>query len=242
MYFKKFSLITVCYDRWYHLQHVIKSWFVQDYPNIELIVVIGGEDDSPLQIVQSENFRGTVVRIRNASCYRPSYMRNVGAMVSQGEMLGFVDSDIELSRYWVSYCVKQLKHYDIVANENTLNEQDAGGCTGTQSIQRWLFERIHGYNENLDYAWGYEDTDLLIRAQRAGGKPTGYALSMIRHIRHNDDVRKRHFTNKQLIPRSPKIFMQHLDTCRHDAEVHPYEANRVRRLTFPSDEITKITK
>lgn len=242
MYFKKFSLITVCYDRWYHLQHVIRSWFEQDYPKLEFVVVAGGTDDGPLQLVQIEEFHGMVLRIRNAPNYRASYMRNAGAMAAQGEVLGFVDADIVLDKQWVSYCMMQLqRRYDIVANEGTLNDQDSGGCSGTQALQRWLFEKIHGFNENLDYSWGYEDTDLLVRAQRAGGRPMGYPPSMVRHIKHGDDVRQKHFIG-QWEPRAPRTFMQQLDVCRRDTEIHLYEANRVQRLSFPPDEITKIAK
>jgi len=169
-------------------------------------------------------------------------MRNIGAAAATGEILGFVDADVYLVPQWANHCVAQLQQRcDAVINSVTWSEADAGGCTGTCVLQRWLFERVNGFNENLDAAWGYEDTDLLVRLQRAGGRVGSYPVSMVRHINHGDDLRQCHFIGKRQA-RAPGTFMQHLDTCRRDAEVHCYEANRVRRLTFPTPEITQIVR
>jgi hypothetical protein len=224
------------------LQHSVQSWYRQDYPQVEYVIVGGPQDDGLKLLPQNEYFHGTLLHVRNAPHYRASYMRNLGVLAATGEILCFVDADIALDPNWVSFCVAQLKRrFDIVVNSPLLSSKDMGGATGTLAIQRWLFERIRGYNENLDYAWGYEDTDLIVRSQKAGGRVSGYPPAMLRHITHEDSVRSRHFCDEH-DPRAPKTFMQHLKVCQDDCEIHLFEANRVQRLRFPPDEITKIVK
>lgn len=240
MVLRKFSLITVCYDRLEQLLASWPSWAAQDYPFVEHVVVVAGPSDEPTKIIYNTGFNGRVVRIRNAAYYRPSYYRNAGAFLSTGEYLGFVDADIELKPSWISLCVQNMvARYDVVANGATISNYDAGGVSGTLAIQRWLFEKIHGYNENLDDAWGYEDTDLLVRAQRAGGRATGYPRELATHAAHGDEIRTR-YMRSQLKPRLPKTFVQQLWTCHLDSMVHSYEANRVRRVEFPECEVFKI--
>lgn len=239
----KFSLITVCYKRWHHFQATFKSWVEQSYPNIEMVVVADGRDEAIKSVTYNPEFTGQLLRLHNAPYYRASYMRNVGAMAATGEYFGFVDADVYLHTDWVSSCMSLLtKSADIVANDQTLSGDDAGGITGSMAIARWLFEKLHGYNENLDGAWGYEDTDLLIRAQRAGGRVGSFPMKMLQHLKHDDRARQEFFKDNTLPPRTPKLFVRHLLTCEKDAEVHPYEANRVRRIQFPKDEITKIVR
>lgn len=243
MFEPRFSLITVCFRRWHHFQATFKSWVEQTYPNIEMVVVADGRDEGIKSLTNNPEFSGQLLRMHNAPYYRASYMRNVGAMAAIGEYFGLVDADVYLHPEWVASCMKLLqKSADIVANTHTLSGEDAGGVTGSMAISRWLFEKLNGYNENLDNAWGYEDTDLLIRAQRAGGRVGAFPTEMLQHLKHEDRDRQQHFKDNRLAPRTPKLFVRHLLTCEKDAEVHPYEANRVRRLQFPPDQITKIVR
>ncbi len=242
-YFRKISLITVCFDRWEQLQRTWPTWTRLDYPEIEHIVVVAGPDERPVAISQDDDFNGLIVRVRNTEHYRPSYLRNLGACASSGEFLAFIDADIFIHPNWLSACLSELKaRCDLVIHSATSTGQDAGGESGTLVIARWIFEKIRGYSENLDDRWGYEDTDLIVRAQRAGGRAGMYYATMISgHIDHSDEERTRHIRHKDAA-RLPMTYLRQMKVAETDAELHPFEANRIRRLRFSPDVITKIDR
>lgn len=242
LYYRKASLISVCYDRRAHLAAAWPSWRAQTYPRIEHVVVVG-YDESAAGVADDRDFRGRVVVVRGCASYRGCYLHNLGAKWSTGEYLCFVDADVTLRDAWVAYCVGRLaRAYDIVVHKNTMKlSNDAGGSSGTYAISRWLFEKIRGYNENLDGSWGYDDTDVFIRAQRAGGRLTVYPASMAQAASHDDAVRSKHFSTP-LPPRHARTFLAKMRICDLDEQVHRFEANRVRRLTFPSPSVSVIER
>lgn len=244
MHYTKFSLITLCMDRWVQLAQSFTTWMMQDYPSIEHIVVLAGDDDAPQAITHHESFAGKLIRVRNSPFFRPSHYRNLGATHATGEYLGFIDADmLTTSNQWISHCVNTLRTCaDLVVTQALYDGVDSGGHSGTCAIARWLFEKIRGYNENLDECWGYEDTDFYIRAQRAGGRVFCFPDSMLTHQPHTDDDRARYFKLTEFGPRTPRVFVRQMRICDHDEDIHPYEANRVRRTSFPLEIVTMIEK
>lgn len=242
LYYRKVSLINVCYDRREHLEASWPSWCAQTYPRVEHVVVVG-HDEAAADISKDRMFQGRVVLVRGCTSYRGCYLHNLGARWSTGEYLCFVDADVRLQDTWVTYCIGQLtKTHDIVVHESAISPSgDAGGASGTYAIARWLFEKIRGYNENLDGSWGYDDTDVFIRAQRAGGRLATYPSSMVQAAVHDDAVRAKHFS-QPLPPRHARTFLAKMRICDQDEQIHRFEANRVRRLTFPSSSISVIEK
>lgn len=240
-YERKISIVTVCYRRWHHLRSTIRSWLASDYPSFEVVVVANGDDPDVEYVTRYSDFRGQVLLLDNSPYYRSSYMRNVGALAARGEYLAFVDADVWLHPTWLSSCMHQLqKDSDIVINDGIVRGRDCGGATGTMAIAKWLFERVHGYNENLDYSWGYEDTDLLIRSQRAGGRVGSYSPELLNHVQHGDSERSKYFCKKH-DPRRSAVFLQHIRECEKDAAIHPFEANRLQRLNFSPDSIRCVS-
>ncbi|RMD95380.1 MAG: glycosyltransferase family 2 protein [Calditrichaeota bacterium] len=236
-----FSIISVCHGRWYHLKETWSSWAKQTYKNFEIIIVASREDE-PKTLLIASGFKGKVLRVCNLDYFRPSLLRNIGASYSLGEYLAFVDADNFLQPTWLDYCENLLKaRFDIVVHQYLLERKDPGGCSGTFAIQRWLFEKIRGFNTNLDRVWGYEDTDLIIRAQKAGGRITGYPVNLTSHIEHSDEERSKNFKDN-LPPRLPRTFLNQMRICDLDYQVHPYEANRIRRFSYPKVIITEFSK
>jgi len=231
-YYRQFSIISICHNRWSHLAESWISWCHQDYPRVQRIVVVSGEQDSS-NLLRESGFDGVIIRVHNCPYFRPSFLRNLGLLAATGEYLGFVDADITLHPSWVSHCVSLLRRSsDLLVRKDLYEQRDPGGASGTCAISRWLFEKIRGYNENLDLAWGYEDTDLYLRGQRAGGRFGAYSISLVTHRNHDDVLRGQYF-RERVAPRTPRLLVQHMRTCDLDAAVHPYEANRVRRVSFP---------
>ena len=242
MFYRKFSLITLCRDRWLQLAQSFVTWIAQDYPEIEHVVVVSGDDESPYALAQNEHFSGTMLRVRNAPFFRPSHYRNLAVSMATGEYLGFIDADMLMaSSQWVSYCASMLKRRaDLLVTKTLYDGGDSGGHSGSCAISRWLFEKIRGYNENLDECWGYEDTNLYIRAQRAGGRIASFPAQLLQHQPHGDEDRGRHFKRPEFTPRTPKVFIRQMRVCDHDEDIPPFEANRARRFEFPPETVTRI--
>lgn len=242
--FPLLSVVTVCYDRWQHLQRTWPQLMEQEYRPLEVIVVCNGADNGPLQLLHDPRAETRIVRIDNSAAYRASRFRNLGALAARGKYLAFVDSDVHLSSVWTNTVMREMQARPagaVVINEAMTKMADAAGCSGTLAIHRWVFERIGGYNENLDLSWGVEDTDLIERAQFAGAQAIAYPAVLTQHRDHDDVLRNKHHVRK-LPPRFPKTFFQQMKIAEADRAIHPYEANRVSRLRLPLERVVVLAK
>ena len=235
------AVITTCFGRWHHLLKSWQNWKQLSGAEIEFVIVAAGPDDAPIKITQDEYFDGVLVRVRNCDYYRPSYLRNVGAKVSRSDYLAFVDADILLDSRWAAFCVSELvSNADLIVHSSTYNNKDAGGVSGTLAISRWLFEKVNGYSENLDGRWGYEDTDLIIRAQRAGGRVSSYPAHFAAvGTQHSDEDRISNFKYNDA-PKIPTTYLKQMKVADDDKAIHLFEANRIKRLDFTKSVITLI--
>jgi len=229
---RKLSIVSVCYDRWEFLKLALPYFFDQSYPNIEYIFVIGHNDVAQSKILHATGKDVTIVELVNDMCYRASRFRNIGGRLATGRDIAFVDCDVWLDKSWCTVVATKLANMPrggIVVNDFLLHGRDAGGSTGTLAISKWLFERIGHYDESFDTAWGYEDTDIIVRAQLAGGSIDSYAAKLTSHNSHTDDLRNKHFVSKEQ-PRSPAIFLRHLQLAQENKSVHPFMANIINRV------------
>ena len=157
--------------------------------------------------------------------YCPSAFRNLGWQRSTGESLGLVDSDITLAPNWVSAVMSSLQlDSELVIHSRLFNQQDANGFSGTLGISRWVMERIRGYSLALDSQWGYEDTDLIIRAQRAGARAGFYSENLAAHARHTDLHRVESFEFEH-VPRQLDLFRAQMRRAKGQYEKHHFIAN-----------------
>ncbi len=223
------SLITVCHGRWEYLRRVWPSWRAQTWSPIEFVVVAAGPDDSPLQLLR-EGFPGKLVRVTNAPYFQLSAWRNVGARYACGEWLAFVDCDILLhpdwARKWMEQCgsgeLFRLAHFQ-------------KGVVGTCGVARWVYEKVRGYNENMDEQWGLEDYDFYRRVEAAGGRVQGYRGDYLTHLHHSDAARAENMRIKVLDQRNLRKIE------REDRAVHAWETNRRRRCDFPAPRIEVLS-
>lgn len=87
------SIIVPVYNSERYLSECISSILAQDYRNIELIIVNDGSTDNSLCIAQQIAENDSRVKILSKKNSGVSAARNLGISVSQGEYIGFVDSD-----------------------------------------------------------------------------------------------------------------------------------------------------
>ena len=87
----KVSIITVCYNSAATIEHTIKTVAMQDYRNLEYIVVDGKSRDNTLEIVGRF---GPLVATCVSEKDRGNYdAYNKGLALATGEVIGFLNSD-----------------------------------------------------------------------------------------------------------------------------------------------------
>lgn len=118
---KKISIITLCYNNETTIHSAIESVLVQDYPDIEYIIVDGASTDGSLQIIRNEERR---VMSSEFKAIHPRFMMKVisepdhgmyeavnkGIRMATGDFIGLVHSDDFLySHQTISHIVGRLE-------------------------------------------------------------------------------------------------------------------------------------
>lgn len=97
----KISIITVCYNSAKTIRDTLNSIAIQDYPNIEHIIVDGGSSDDTLTLIAQYPSVTALVSESDAGIYDAM---NKGISLATGDIIGFLNSD------------------DIYANEKILSQ------------------------------------------------------------------------------------------------------------------------
>jgi len=163
--------------------HSIKN-LVFPEKDYEVLVLDNGSTDGTHHIL-----RELEVPFKVIANVHVSVLRNNGAGLSQGEFLAFVDSDVELSLYWVEHSLAAFHDPTVVATgcfpevpgEATWVQQawdihQRERQTPTSRPISWLpsmnlvvrrkaFWEVGGFNEQLETA---EDVDLCYRLRQRG--------------------------------------------------------------------------
>jgi len=87
------SIITPSYNQAAFIKQTIDSILMQDYPNIEHIVVDGASTDGTVSILQSYRHLGKRFRYVSEPDHGQSHAINKGLKMAQGEIIGWLNSD-----------------------------------------------------------------------------------------------------------------------------------------------------
>ncbi|MER9318516.1 glycosyltransferase [Mesorhizobium sp. M0659] len=99
------SLVVPAYNAMGYIGETIESLLIQDYPNLEIIVVDDGSTDGTSDVVAS--FGAKVKSHRQANAGQSAAMTEGWAM-STGEVLGYVSADDRLLPAAIRRCVEEL--------------------------------------------------------------------------------------------------------------------------------------
>ncbi len=177
MIIMKISIIIPTYNEEEYLPKLLESIKSQDFTDYEIIVADAQSDDNTRNIAKEY---GCVV----VEGGLPGPGRNRGAEVAQGEILLFLDSDLELTENYLSNVVEEfeseelgiaitqmtplsekkrdkylhdLANWFMIAVENI--KPHGAGCYGIIS-KKELHDEVGGFDENLNFG---EDTDYIER-------------------------------------------------------------------------------
>lgn len=136
MYKKKVSVIVPIYNVDRYIEKSIRSILVQDYKELEIILVDDGSPDNSGAIIdklKTEDNRIITVHQKNSGV---SCARNVGLSVATGEYVTFIDGDDWVESNYISYFVKLMEESecDVVMNKNNFTEKKKNSSSNDRSV------------------------------------------------------------------------------------------------------------
>ena len=132
------SIITICYNREATIGKAIESVLIQDYPNIEYIVIDGNSKDGTVAIVQS--YADKISQFISEPDNGMYDALNKGLQLATGDIIGLMHSDDEFyDATVVSQIVSAFKN-----NPNTDGVYGDGIYVSNDAQERLIRNRIGG--------------------------------------------------------------------------------------------------
>jgi len=185
-----YSLVTCSMNRTKYLLESIQTW--NEIEELNEIIVVDYSSDKP--ILESDlpkpkfGKKIILVRVSNEKRWVLSHAYNLGISFAQYDKLLKIDSDIKLSKDFISsHPLKEnvfyRGHWANARNENEIHFNGQLICNTSD------FFAVNGYNERIT-TYGYDDTDLYIRIeQTTKSKLKDFDYDKMNHIESNSEVR-----------------------------------------------------
>lgn len=180
------SIITPSFNQATFIKQTIDSVLIQDYPNIEHIVVDGGSTDGTLEILRSYNYLGERFRFVSEPDRGQSDAINKGLSMARGEIIGWLNSDDTYLPGAVSKAMHALALNPawsmVYGNAYHINEQSKFIgvyptkpfsrqslflfciiCQPSAFVRKEVFQSVGGVDETLHYCMDY---DLWMRISK----------------------------------------------------------------------------
>ena len=190
----KISIITPMYNSEQYIGRMIRALRDLDYPQeqLEIIIIDNGSEDDSVKIARENGISCLVMK--DASI---SQMRNTGAAMATGEILGFVDSDCLVSRDWANKASEYVSDVGIAGGyyglgdspgwiEKTWHElkKDITGdvsfvSAGNMVIKARIFNELGGFDESVETG---EDWDFCQRVIGAGYRVVNQPELHVTHL------------------------------------------------------------
>ncbi len=143
---KLVSIIVPIYNVEKYIEKTVGSLILQDYDNIEIILVDDGSPDNSAQIIdrlQKKDSRILVIHKENAGV---SSARNAGLRAAKGAYVMFVDGDDWVEKDYVSYFVDLIENTgcDVAMNRNNFSEYNKRSSDSVYSVDaekaiEWIY-------------------------------------------------------------------------------------------------------
>jgi len=176
---KLISVIIPAHNEESCIEKTILSIKAQTYKNFEIIVVCDACKDKTFEIAKKHTQKVYKKDYKNIS-----KTRNYGAKFAEGKILIFMDADTLASKNYFQKvvnavntgydfgCAKLKSNTRTIRGKSVTSALNAGiwlssATGGNLFITKKLFNKINGFDKNMKRG---EDTDLEVRAKKAGGK------------------------------------------------------------------------
>lgn len=185
----KLSVVIPCKNEAGTLEHLLDSLAAQSTPVDEVIVVDSHSTDATVDVAKSYQ-KKLPLRVITATQRGVTPARNQGAAAAKGELLLFIDADVELPQDLITKLQASIKkrHITVGGFSQHMKASSFGlrfgsyfmnGYVRTMSLTPWpiffscffitkaLHEQIGGFDPSL---WIMEDYDYAYRARKTGAK------------------------------------------------------------------------
>jgi glycosyltransferase involved in cell wall biosynthesis len=211
------------------LEACLRSIKKQTYADIEMRVVDSFSADKTQKIAENHGARIVAVNAKRSKA------RNIGVEKAKGEVILFVDSDMELDSTVVEECVKKVRegYHAVIVPEVSVGQGFWARCKALEKLcyigdemieaarffRKDIFDAVGGYDLELEAG---EDWDLDQRVRRAGYR-IGRIYAFVRHnegwLSLREAILKKHYYGK---------------TIERYRMKHPEEAKQQLKLIRPA--------
>ncbi len=184
------SIITTCKGRLAHLRQTLPYSLAQvcDLCYEVLVVDYGDPEGTWEWCRQSGHATLSCLRVLDdVERFHFSRAKNCGAARARGEVLAFVDAEIQLPPHWLAAAVEAVATGQYVLYRPKL--PGAADRCGTCAVSRRVFHLVRGYDESFR-GYGFEDLDFYGRCQQHGPHRE-YDYRELAVILHSDASRTR---------------------------------------------------
>ena len=235
------SVVVATHNRPARLVALLDSMRAQTLPRdrYEVIVVDDGSADPTPRILADASARQDLrlTTFRQAPSRGPAAARNVGLRAARGRLVAFTDDDCTVSPGWLEGMLAahaahpwaviqgrieinpaEMEHFNPLAHTMESRALGPGFATANIAYPRELLEQIGGFDEQ-EFGWGGEDTDLGIRALKAGAGAVYAPGAVVYHGVMRYGALKRLKVAAGWAP-AVKVFSLHPEV-RRDEGLHP---------------------
>ncbi|MDO4838187.1 MAG: glycosyltransferase [Clostridia bacterium] len=230
------SVVMPCYNDGRYIQESVASVKAQTYPEIELIIIDDGSDDSHTIATLDALAKEDGIRVLHASHVGPSAARNAAIQEARGKYILPLDADDTINTTYIEKAVKILEgHRDtgvVYCEADLFGAQSGKWDLPAYSFESMLFdnivfvtalfskadwEKVGGFNENMKA--GMEDYDFWLSIL-GEGKKIEQIPEVLFHYRIKDSSRTSQFqqdpsrikeTYRQLFDNHRDFILAHAD-------------------------------
>lgn len=230
------SVVMPCYNDGRYIQESVASVKAQTYPNVELIIIDDGSDDSDTIATLNALAKEANVQVLHATHVGPSAARNAAIREARGKYILPLDADDTIDPTYIEKAVNILEsHKDTgvaYCEADLFGAQSGKWDLPTYSFESMLFdnivfvtalfskadwEKVGGFNENMKA--GMEDYDFWLSIL-GEGKKIEQIPEVLFHYRIKDSSRTTQFqqdpsrikeTYHQLFDNHREFILAHAD-------------------------------
>lgn len=140
------SVVIPTFDRPFFLNRAIESVLIQDYKNIEIIVIVDGYSENTFKLIEELNQKNEnkIILIQTNDKVGGSESRNIGVREATGDLIALLDDDDE----WFS---GKLSSQLTLINENQLTIEDDFLCFTSLKRYKEISQKVYDQLPNVNY-------------------------------------------------------------------------------------------
>lgn len=191
------SVICACKNRYDPLKISLGSWLLFD--QIKEIVIVDWNSNKKLNHLTKIDSRIKIVTVLNEEYFNQPEPLNLASRFCSQEYLLKMDTDYILNPYFSFFNNYSVNETNFVQGPINIDEKIANDpyfkyLRGILYIKKSNFNKVGGYNENMNQYYAWEDDELCARLQLLGLElnSLNYDHSVI-HIPHSDKKRFENF-------------------------------------------------